>query len=295
MAQHVYPSFDICNLNTDKILKDLISIEPFGGYVSRNPHLQGIHTHSFYHLTYFRKGSGQHTIDFHTFPVSNDSFYIMKPGQVHNWEFSAEEAEGIVINFSPLFFDTLKLSSALLVQLPVLEDIHSGTISFSDADKAKAWSILEQMLREKQEGGKQSALYMATLLLQFLILAGRQVQSTDPANTAEHIHYAAFRQFEQLTDLHYRQKKLPKEYAEMMFVSTHQLNIISKTFSGVPAGTYIRNRLLLEAKRLLVNFGMHINEIAFELDFSDASNFGKFFKKYTGMTPEQFRNAYKPE
>ncbi|MNY04749.1 DNA-binding transcriptional activator FeaR [compost metagenome] len=81
----------------------------------------------------------------------------------------------------------------------------------------------------------------------------------------------------------------------MMFVSTHQLNIISKYFSGVPAGTYIRNRLLLEAKRLLVNFGMHINEIAFELDFSDASNFGKFFKKYTGMTPEQFRNEYKPE
>lgn len=295
MAQPIYPSFDICNLNTDKILKDLISIEPFGGYVSRNPHLQGIHTHSFYHLTYFRKGSGQHTIDFQAFPVCDDSFYIMKPGQVHNWEFSADEAEGIVINFSPLFFDTLKLSSVLLAQLPVLEELHSGTIRFSEADGQKAWTILEQILLEKQEGSLQGSLYMATLLLQLLILAGRQLQAPESPNVAEHIHYAAFRQFEQLTDLHYRQKKLPKDYAEMMFVSTHQLNVISKSISGIPAGAYIRNRLLLEAKRLLVNFDMHINEIAYELDFSDASNFGKFFKKYTGMTPEQFRNAYRQE
>lgn len=294
MAQNIYPSFDICNLNTDQILKDLISVEPFGGYVSRNPHLQGIHTHSFYHLTYFRKGKGQHTIDFHTYPVTNDSFYIMQPGQVHNWEFRADEAEGIVINFAPFFFDTLRLSSGLLAQLPVFAQLHTGTITFAEGDKDRAWAVLEQILEEKDKGGTQTYLYMASLLLQFLVLAGRQIKTADANALINHIHYPLFKEFEQLTELHYRQKRLPRDYAEMLFVSPHQLNIICKQFSGIPAGMYIRNRLLLEAKRLLVNFELHINEIAFELDFSDASNFGKFFRKYTDMTPEQFRNAYKP-
>jgi len=51
----------------------------------------------------------------------------------------------------------------------------------------------------------------------------------------------------------------------------------------------IRNRILLEAKRLLVNQDMSITEISNELNFNDNSYFTKFFKKQTGITPEEFR------
>jgi AraC family transcriptional activator of pobA len=51
----------------------------------------------------------------------------------------------------------------------------------------------------------------------------------------------------------------------------------------------IRNRVILEAKRLLVNLDLNITEIAGKLNFADNSYFTKFFKKYTGQTPEEFR------
>ena len=53
----------------------------------------------------------------------------------------------------------------------------------------------------------------------------------------------------------------------------------------------INDRLVIEAKRMLFEKKeMRIKEISFELGFSDASNFVKFFKKNTGMGPTEFRD-----
>jgi AraC-like DNA-binding protein len=57
----------------------------------------------------------------------------------------------------------------------------------------------------------------------------------------------------------------------------------------MPAGDVIRNRVILEAKRLLVNLDLSITEISYRLNFNDNSYFTKFFKKYVGSTPEEFR------
>jgi len=58
---------------------------------------------------------------------------------------------------------------------------------------------------------------------------------------------------------------------------------------GKSAGEVIRDRVILEAKRLLVNLDLTITNIAGKLNFADNSYFTKFFKKYTGQTPEDFR------
>ncbi|WP_242692211.1 helix-turn-helix domain-containing protein [Aridibaculum aurantiacum] len=75
----------------------------------------------------------------------------------------------------------------------------------------------------------------------------------------------------------------------MLYVTPNHLNALCKDVTGRPAGELIRDRVLLEAKRLLINAKMSISEIALELDFTDNSYFTKFFKKYEGVTPEVFR------
>ncbi|NQD72297.1 AraC family transcriptional regulator, partial [Sphingobacterium shayense] len=78
----------------------------------------------------------------------------------------------------------------------------------------------------------------------------------------------------------------------------NHLNAVTKEQLGYSAGELIRNRVLLEAKRLLVMKNFSIAEIAYELNFSDASYFTKFFKKAVGCTPEEFKkntNLYTKE
>ena len=88
---------------------------------------------------------------------------------------------------------------------------------------------------------------------------------------------------------HYIDVKLPKDYAELLYITPNHLNAVCKDVLGLSAGEVIRNRTLLEAKRLLTNPRLNISEIAFNLNFSDNSYFTKFFKKIEGITPEEFR------
>lgn len=293
MAAAIYPVYDICNLHTDILLQDLISVERFENYLAKNPHLQGVHTHTFYHWVYFEKGSGTHTIDFDTFEVKKGMFYAMKPGQVHSWDFRSK-VDGIVVNFSPLFFDKLQMHSGLLDQFRIFGgDTRQQVIRFAPKEQSHIAALCQRILSEKERPDELSYLSIANTLLKLFILADRKTVAHTESSRENHSHYAHFRRFEQLLETEYKQLKLPKSYAERLFLTPHLLNAICNTYAGASAGVLIRNRVLLEAKRLLVNFNLQINEIAFELDFSDASNFNKFFKKHCGITPEQFRNKYR--
>jgi AraC-like DNA-binding protein len=80
------------------------------------------------------------------------------------------------------------------------------------------------------------------------------------------------------------------DYAEMLNVTPSHLIETTKRAIGKPAGRVIRERVLLEAKRLLCYSDMSASEIAYHLSFEDPSYFSRFFKKYTGITPIEFRN-----
>ncbi|HCU46615.1 helix-turn-helix domain-containing protein [Sphingobacterium faecium] len=78
----------------------------------------------------------------------------------------------------------------------------------------------------------------------------------------------------------------------MLYITSNHLNFICKDQINMSAGEIIRNRVLLEAKRMLVNFELSVATIGMELNFFDTSYFIKFFKKYTLFTPEAFRKQY---
>ncbi|MCR6721813.1 MAG: helix-turn-helix domain-containing protein [Chitinophagaceae bacterium] len=83
--------------------------------------------------------------------------------------------------------------------------------------------------------------------------------------------------FIQLINLHFREKKLTKDYAALLYVTPNHLNALSKDVTGRSAGELIRERIILEAKRLLVNAQMNISEIAAELSFERQFLFHEIF------------------
>ena len=79
-------------------------------------------------------------------------------------------------------------------------------------------------------------------------------------------------------------------YAEKLNVSISYLNNSVKLHSGEPPGQIIRNKILLEAKRLLAHSNLNVAEIGYRLTFEDPSYFCRFFKRETQMTPLEFRS-----
>jgi AraC family transcriptional activator of pobA len=87
----------------------------------------------------------------------------------------------------------------------------------------------------------------------------------------------------------FRSQRLLSFYAEKLAMTPDRLNDHVKRATGVTAGHLIRQRVLTEAKRQLVFTGEPIHEIAYDLAFSDPSHFARFFRKQTGLTPQEFR------
>ncbi|MEX0883327.1 MAG: helix-turn-helix domain-containing protein, partial [Cyclobacteriaceae bacterium] len=72
-------------------------------------------------------------------------------------------------------------------------------------------------------------------------------------------------------------------------ISIRKLNQVCQTATGANAIGVIRERLLIESKNLLSHTGFPVAEVAYQLSFSDASNFIKFFKSQTTLTPTEYR------
>ena len=92
-----------------------------------------------------------------------------------------------------------------------------------------------------------------------------------------------------LVDIHYKAERSVAFYARELCVSPKHLSAVLKEISGKTAGEWIDYRVILEAKIMLRKSGMTIQEISLELNFSNQSFFGKYFKHYTGMSPREYR------
>lgn len=77
----------------------------------------------------------------------------------------------------------------------------------------------------------------------------------------------------------------------MMNLSPSYLNTICKEALGKTLTDLISGRLILEAKRLFSYSDLNVSQVASRLNFADPSYFTRFFKKHTGLTPEQFKEG----
>lgn len=112
----------------------------------------------------------------------------------------------------------------------------------------------------------------------------KQVQPL-PDNKDDHILF----QFKVLLSEHFIEERQVSFYADKLNLTPKYFSTIIKKVSGKTAGEWINEMLLLESKVRLQNKHHSIAQIAYDLNFSDPSHFGKFFKKHTGMSPNQYR------
>ncbi len=100
-------------------------------------------------------------------------------------------------------------------------------------------------------------------------------------------------QFRALVRAQYKTIKKPKDYAEILNVSTSYLNESLKGHTGFSLTYWIQQEVFIEAKRLLFYTDNTIKEIAYELGFHDHTYFSRLFQKTTAESPSSFRKRYR--
>lgn len=98
-----------------------------------------------------------------------------------------------------------------------------------------------------------------------------------------------FNKFIDLLLVHYKEQHEVTFYADKLFITPQYLTMIIKSLTGKTTNKWIDETLILEARKLLKTTQAPVQQIADQLNFSDQSTFGKFFKKYLGMSPVEYR------
>ena len=131
---------------------------------------------------------------------------------------------------------------------------------------------------------------MAALFYELIGVASTRVAEGSPlpirARKAGYVH-----DFIELVARHYRSERSVKFYAGKLFVTPKYLSVLIREATGQSAVTWIDNYVIREAKNMLRYSGKNIQQIAYELNFSNQSSFGKYFKNITGVSPSEFRHS----
>ena len=285
MTTHI-PNLDLCTLSEYR--ENDIMISRFAKYLFEHQNLVFPHRHSFYHFVLFTKGGGNHTIDFNHFAVEPFQIYFMIPGQVHTWNFEGQ-MDGYVVNFSDTFFHSFLLKPDYLDSFSFWNGITGeSVINLPEIIREKVILIFEELIAQSQSANILRDDMLRLILLQIFITI-EQTTLKDRDDKLQNVHNAVVRNFQKLVEKNFITLRLPGEYADLLNITPNHLNALVKEHLGKQAGEVIRDRIILEAKRLLVSLDMTVSEIAYKLNFNDNSYFTKFFRKYETITPEAFR------
>jgi AraC family transcriptional activator of pobA len=250
------------------------------------------HKHNSYLVVLFTKGSGTHEVDFSSYKVKPGSVFLLSPGQTHHWELS-KDAEGFIFLHSRDYYDQAYSHNALdsfpffysRQNLPVIylnkknekgiQDLFAGILKEYNSDIILKYRKICSLL---------DILYIE---LSRIYLGGNYKKVVSSSN-----YSMKLKQFEQLINENFMELKSPSEYASRMNISAKHLNRISQSLTGKSTSDLISDRVILEAKRMLLHSENTISEISELLGYHDYSYFSRLFKKVCGETPTEFARRY---
>ena len=113
----------------------------------------------------------------------------------------------------------------------------------------------------------------------------------DQKATGENRNLSLFNAFCDELALHYREQHEVAFYAEKAHLTTRHFSVIIKEIVGLSASDYIEQYLATQAKNLLsTRPDLSVQQISYHLGYADSPSFCRFFKRLTGVTPNDYRH-----
>jgi len=248
-------------------------------------HLLKAHRDDHYIFLLQQKGSLQVIVDFNTMTLKNACVLCIKPTQVHYY-LPQKNVVGWILEVSPNIIekDFRNYLDKLTTQFVSIKDTQKLLALVKLIDKTSNSSELDNF------GIKESQSYVNA----FIAIVCGLFNSTKEKNKKPQGRLSEIAAtFQQSLKENFRTLKKPSDYADLLHISTSYLNETLIKTTGFSTSYWIQQELFLEAKRLLYHTELTAKEIAFELGFEDHTYFARLFKKVNGLTPMDFRKAYR--
>lgn len=249
------------------------------------------HKHDFYLTALFTAGKGKHEIDFTSYPVKPGTLFILKPGQMHYWWLSPD-VDGYVFFHTKEFYEE-GFTMERLSNYDFLKPFTNRPYFVPDATTLQQLKSLMQEITAEYEADKPLKQRKIHALINLCYINIARIGHKGKAQQkGSSLYQEKIEQFESLLDKQFKTERSAAYYASKLNVSEKHLNRILKTCLNKTTTQFIAERIVLEAKRMLVQAKYNIEEVGTELGFEDKSYFTRFFRTNSGETPTAFLGRY---
>jgi AraC family transcriptional activator of pobA len=279
------PIYGISNFNYNTVNSELY-VNSFKNHLKDHSFIEKPHRHNFYLLVLFTHGSGIHEIDFDRYEINRGSLFMLQPGQIHSWKLS-DDIDGYIVFYSQEIYN-LHFGNNKIEDYSFYQSVKSNPELIYNEEELQEIEVYFHLMKKESELVKSKQKEAILNLLDLInIQISRKYLPENNHKTPIYNH--KINQFEKLIDIYFKSEKSPSFYASKMSITLKHLNRICKTILNKTATELITERVILEAKRLLINQNKSISQIADELNYDNYSYFAKLFKKETGNSPSEFR------
>jgi AraC-like DNA-binding protein len=256
---------------------------------------ESVHLLTYYDISFISAGSGFFTVGGLTHIAKPGDVIFTLPGETRNWD-----SKGIRNGFALIFEE--ECIASLFNDREFLQ-----SLSFFSACRYSVKTTLHPeafaqmgglMMKIKSELGAtdrrtlRALLYEAFTLLNRAYIAEHNVLPILPEENRS-VKNRYVNEFLNLVSVHYARQHAIRFYAGQLSITPNYLNEVIKKSMGVNAKLYLQNRIIQEAKRMLIYTDMTVSAIAATLCFENVSCFIRFFRNQTQHTPLQYRNLSK--
>ena len=269
---------------------DMVYISP----VNQSTAMEEPHMHEFLELVYIYGGAGCHSIDGQVFQVTKGDLIFINLGQTHAILSGGMQCINCLLR--PEFLSETLVNprdSEVLFSLALFDGFdrefdHSRcVVRFQGEDLLELHSLFGYMVREAaaRQKGYQFVLsgYMRVVLSKMV----RALDQDSRAVTAGRLNMEII----QYVNEHCFGQFSLRQLAEKYFYNPNYLSTKFREVSGKSLSSYIRERRMDEAVRLLTETSLSVEAVSNAVGYLEKGHFYAAFKRHTGMTPNQYRNA----
>lgn len=249
------------------------------------------HRLNFYALIFVFDGNpGTHYIDFNTYEYQKGSLIFISKEQVHAFS-SLQYNDGYIVLFTEDFLTkSLANEDAIFLQQLFNYQLYHPVVPLATGQFEEFKTIIAMARQEKERASDFASVGILSSYLKLILLKSQRLRK-EHTNYHQSSYYQEFIQFQQLLRKDIFRSRSVSYFAGQLNMSSKKLNMITQEMVDMPVKNYITATLILEIKRILANSSMTINEVGYEAGFGEPTNFVKFVKKHTDMTPVELRKT----
>lgn len=293
-----HTNIDIWNtdffVNADYFSEDFIIYNNIGKDFTCNKFVKSLYFDNSYkadHTSFILclAGSCEIEIDFVKHSIHQNHLLVLLPNQVVRCRYISDDYNSHLIMISNKYYDTRDNFYKMMSLLIPLKQHPSAELNDKEADLLKAYHIL--LYKKISEGNNLFRNFTIQYLIQAtfyeicqLLLKHTEINKSNLSHKEE-----IFKRFLKMVEIHHYKERDVSFYAKQLCLSPKYLSSIIRDVTGNLAGEWIDKYVIIEAKALLISSNMTIQEICYELNFSNPSSFTRFFKRITGISPRGFK------